>query len=80
MLHPIHSEQAVCTWHTKARRQACIPQLPVLLPPCRTYPRENPQCILDEKEVDMFRAYYTGIMYKVTTHASVLLGTRLSAV
>ncbi|KIZ06068.1 Dynein gamma chain, flagellar outer arm [Monoraphidium neglectum] len=30
----------------------------------RTYPRENPQCVLDEHEVDMFRAYYSGIMYK----------------
>ena len=32
----------------------------------RAYPRENPQCQLDEREVDLFRAYYSGIMYKAS--------------
>jgi hypothetical protein len=42
--------------------RGCRPPLPARR---RTYPRENPQCVLDEHEVDMFRAYYSGIMYKV---------------
>lgn len=42
------------------------------LPLPRTYPRENPGCTLDEKEVDMFRAYYSGIMYKVGTECGRL--------
>ena len=36
------------------------------VPPCpRTSPRENLQATLDEKEVGLFRAYYSNLTYKV---------------
>jgi hypothetical protein len=60
-------------WELGERRSAAAPSSTrsratagrVLTHPRRTSPRENTSALLDEKDVDQFMAYYSGIMYKV---------------
>jgi hypothetical protein len=39
--------------------------LTLCMPTLQNAPRENPDCSIDPMEVELFRSYYSSLMYKV---------------
>lgn len=71
----VHKHAALCVQQCVVTLQLSIRQCAVwpthvLAMLLQSAPRENPDVIVDAKEVDLFRSYYSSLMYKVTTCAA----------